>query len=104
MRLFVGDDWAESHHDIEVVDEAGAVLRSEQLAQPAALTAAYAATVRSLIAVISALNEQVTVLEEQVREHFCRHRTLGGCWSVRSASPRGYPREWSGKTPMLTSR
>jgi hypothetical protein len=29
--------------------------RSEQLAQPAALTAAYAATVRSLIAVITAL-------------------------------------------------
>ena len=50
-----------------------AALRGEQLAQPAALTAAYAATVRSLIAVIAALNEQVTVLEEQVREHFGRH-------------------------------
>jgi Transposase/Transposase IS116/IS110/IS902 family len=50
-----------------------AALRSEQLAQPPALAAAYAATVRSLIAVIAALNEQVTVLEEQVREHFGRH-------------------------------
>jgi transposase len=50
-----------------------AALRSEQLAQPAALTIAYAATVRSLIAVIAALNEQVKVLEEQVREHFGRH-------------------------------
>jgi hypothetical protein len=50
-----------------------AALRSEQLAQPPALAAAYAATVRSLIAVIGALNEQVTVLEEQVREHFGRH-------------------------------
>jgi Transposase/Transposase IS116/IS110/IS902 family len=50
-----------------------AALRGEQLAQPAALTTAYAATVRSLIAVIGALNEQVTVLEEQVREHFGRH-------------------------------
>jgi hypothetical protein len=50
-----------------------AALRGEQLAQPAALTAAYAATVRSLIAVIGALNDQVTVLEEQVREHFGRH-------------------------------
>jgi transposase len=50
-----------------------AALRSEQLAQPPALTAAYAATVRSLIAVITALNEQVRILEEQVREHFGRH-------------------------------
>ena len=23
MRLFVGDDWAEDHHDVEVMDEAG---------------------------------------------------------------------------------
>jgi transposase len=50
-----------------------AALRSEQLARPPALTAAYAATARSLIAVITALNEQVKVLEEQVREHFGRH-------------------------------
>ena len=50
-----------------------AALRSEQLAQPPALTAAYAATVRSLIAVIAALNEQVKALEEPVREHFGRH-------------------------------
>ena len=59
-----------------IPDKASAILaalRSEQLAQPAALTAAYAATVRSLIAVITALNEQVRLLEEQVREHFGRH-------------------------------
>ncbi len=24
--LFVGDDWAEDHHDIEIVDDAGQVL------------------------------------------------------------------------------
>jgi transposase len=59
-----------------VPDKANAVLaalRSEQLAQPAALTAAYAATVRSLIAVITVLNQQVKALEAQVREHFGRH-------------------------------
>jgi hypothetical protein len=50
-----------------------AALRSEQLAQPPVLAAAYAATVRSLLAVITTLNEQVKVLEEQVREHFGRH-------------------------------
>jgi Transposase/Transposase IS116/IS110/IS902 family len=48
-------------------------LRSEQLSQPPVLAAAYAATVRSLIAVIVTLNEQVRLLEEQVREHFGRH-------------------------------
>ena len=50
-----------------------AALRSEQLGQPEALTAAYAATVRSLIAVITVLNEQVKELQGQVGEHFGRH-------------------------------
>jgi transposase len=50
-----------------------AALRSEQLAQPPALTAAYAATARSLVAVIAALNEQVKALEGQVGDHFGRH-------------------------------
>jgi transposase len=50
-----------------------AALRSEQLGQPEALTAAYAATVRSLIAVITVLNEQVKALQGQVEEHFGRH-------------------------------
>ncbi len=50
-----------------------AALRSEQLGQPAALTAAYAATVRSLIAVITVLNEQVSALQGQVEEHFGQH-------------------------------
>jgi len=48
-------------------------LRSGQLAQPEVLALAYAAAARSLIAVITALNEQVKLLEEQVREHFGRH-------------------------------
>jgi transposase len=50
-----------------------AALRSEQLGQPEVLTAAYAAAVRSLIAVITVLNEQVKVLQGQVAEHFGRH-------------------------------
>ncbi len=50
-----------------------AALRSEQLGQPPALTAAYAATVRSLIAVITTLNEQVTALQGQVEAHFGQH-------------------------------
>jgi len=50
-----------------------AALRSEQLGQPPAVTAAYAVTARSLIAVITTLNAQVKIMEEQVREHFGRH-------------------------------
>jgi transposase len=50
-----------------------AALRGGQLGQPPALTAAYAATARALIAVIATLNEQVKILQGQVGEHFGRH-------------------------------
>jgi hypothetical protein len=50
-----------------------AALRGAQLGQPPAVTAAYAVTVRSLIAVITTLNEQVKTLQGQVEEHFGRH-------------------------------
>jgi hypothetical protein len=50
-----------------------AALRSEHLGQPPAVTAAYAATVRSLIAVITVLNEQVKVLQGHVEADFGRH-------------------------------
>ena len=36
MRLFVGDDWAEDHHDVEVMDEAGKVLAKRRLPEGAA--------------------------------------------------------------------
>jgi transposase len=50
-----------------------AALRAEHLGQPEILAAAYAATVRSLIALIITLNEQVKILQGQVEEHFGRH-------------------------------
>ena len=31
MRLFVGDDWAEDHHDVEVMDATGRVLARRRL-------------------------------------------------------------------------
>jgi len=31
VRLFVGDDWAENHHDVEVMSEAGKVLAKARL-------------------------------------------------------------------------
>jgi hypothetical protein len=50
-----------------------AALRGDHLGQPPALTAAYAATARSLIAVIITLNEQVKVLQQEVETHFGQH-------------------------------
>src|SRR6516225_10776238 len=50
-----------------------AALRGEHLGQPEVVTAAYAATARSLIAVITTLNEQVKILQGQVGEHFGQH-------------------------------
>ncbi|HYS33239.1 MAG TPA: IS110 family transposase [Streptosporangiaceae bacterium] len=50
-----------------------AALRGEQLGRPPTVTAAYAVTVRSLIAVITTLNEQVKELQGQVEQHFGRH-------------------------------
>ena len=47
-----------------------AVLRSPQLGQPSAVTAAYAATVRSLIAVITTLNEQGGRQSSLLRKRF----------------------------------
>ena len=59
-----------------ITDRATAILAAlagEQLGQPPALTAAYAATVRSLVAVLATLNEQVKILQGQVEEDFGRH-------------------------------
>jgi transposase len=50
-----------------------AALRGERLDQPAAVTAARAAAVRALIAVIAVLNEQIKILQGQVEADFGRH-------------------------------
>nr|WP_321182559.1 IS110 family transposase [Mycobacterium kansasii] len=50
-----------------------AVLRSQQLGRDPVITGAYAATTRSIAAVLATLNEQITALEEQVEQHFGRH-------------------------------
>jgi Transposase/Transposase IS116/IS110/IS902 family len=64
---------ARRHRVPDKADAILAALRAEHLGQPAALTAAYAATARSLVAVLVTLNEQVRFLEAQVKEHFGRH-------------------------------
>ncbi|MGV1010733.1 MAG: IS110 family transposase [Dermatophilaceae bacterium] len=49
------------------------VLRSEHLGQPEPVTAAYAATVRSLTAVLTTLNTEIASLEKEVKAHFGQH-------------------------------
>jgi transposase len=50
-----------------------AVLRAPHLGQPAVVTAAYAATTRAAVAVLTALHEQVKALQGQVDAHFGLH-------------------------------
>jgi transposase len=48
-------------------------LRSEQLGRHKVITGAYAATTRSIVAVLATLNEQIKVLQGQVEQHFGQH-------------------------------
>jgi hypothetical protein len=82
----------------DIPDKATAILaalRSAQLGQPPAVAAAYAVTARSLIAVITVLNEQVKALESQVEADFGRHpdaeiyRSQPGLGSVLGARVLG---------------
>lgn len=50
-----------------------AVLRAKHLSQPAAVTAAYADSVRALVALLVTLNEQVNFLHGQVEDYFGQH-------------------------------
>jgi transposase len=64
---------ARRHRIADRTTEIMAALRAPQLGQPPALTAAYAAAVRALIAMIITLNEQARILQEQVEADFGRH-------------------------------
>jgi transposase len=59
-----------------VTDKAAAIqaaLRAQHLGQPEVVTAAYAASVQALIAVLTVLNTQVKTLQGQVETHFGQH-------------------------------
>src|ERR1700756_3658031 len=53
--------------------EIAAVLRTEQLAAPAPLTAAFAASTRAAVGIISELNHQINELETELATHFETH-------------------------------
>ncbi len=59
-----------------IADKAAAIqtaLRAEHLGQPDVVTTAYAATTRAAVAVLAAINEQITALQSQVDAHFGQH-------------------------------
>ncbi|MGP3918964.1 transposase [Nonomuraea sp. 10N515B] len=63
-------------HRRKIPDKAAAIqaaLRTEQLGRPEVVAAACSATVRSAVAVLSVLNEQIKTLQGQVEAHFGRH-------------------------------
>jgi len=68
-------------------------LRAPQLAQPAAITAAYAAAVQAAAAVLTTLNEQITRLEAQVEAHFLQHPDAGIYLSQPGIGPVNGARE-----------
>ena len=60
--------------DIEIkTDRIQAALRGEQLGRATVIIAAYAATVRSAVAILTTLNTEIKALQEQVDAHFGRH-------------------------------
>src|SRR5205809_556270 len=48
-------------------------LRVEQLAAPAAVTAAFATSTRAMVGIIAELNRQITALETELATHFETH-------------------------------
>jgi transposase len=64
---------ARRHRVADNAAELQATLRTEHLAQPSVVVAAYAVTVQAAVAVIGTLNTQIETLEAQVGAHFGRH-------------------------------
>ncbi|HVQ19189.1 MAG TPA: IS110 family transposase [Actinomycetes bacterium] len=60
-------------HVADRAEQIQTALRSEQLTQPPAVAAAYAATVRSQVAVLATLSAEVKTMQGEVEAHFGRH-------------------------------
>ncbi len=66
-------------------------LRAPQLAQPAAITAAYAAAMQAAAAVLITLNEQISRLRTSWRPIFCSTRTLRSTCPSPASGPSTAP-------------
>jgi hypothetical protein len=68
VRLFAGDDWAEDHHDVAVMDEAGKVLARGRLPEGVAGMARLHALVGGCLGITATLAANVA------------HGRAGACW------------------------
>ena len=64
---------ARRRHVTERTEQIHTALRAEQLTQPPAVAAAYAATVRSQVALLTTLNAEIDIMEAEVSTHFGQH-------------------------------
>ncbi len=73
--IFVGDDWSEDHHDVEVQDETGRRLVRQRGADARAgeIQAALRGEHLEPPAVLAEMNRQLAPLELQLADHFERH-------------------------------
>jgi transposase len=60
-------------HVVDRAEQIKTVLRAEQLTQPPAVAAAYAATVRSQVAILSTLNAEIATMQDEVADYFGQH-------------------------------
>src|SRR4051812_15671010 len=73
--IFVGDDWAEDHHDVHVMDEAGKRLASKRLPEG--------------LAGIGAFHEMIAEHADDARQVFVGIETDRGLW-VSALAAAGY--------------
>ena len=64
---------ARRRHVGERAEQIQSVLRGERLTQPPAVATAYAATVRSQVAVLTTLNAEIATMQGEVAAHFGQH-------------------------------
>jgi transposase len=64
---------ARRRHVAERTEQIRTALHQEQLTQPPAVTTAYAAIVRSQVAVLTVLNAEITTMQGEVTAHFGQH-------------------------------
>ena len=119
--IFVGDDWAEDHHDVEVLDEAGRALARRRLGEGVAGIGA----LHALIAEHAAEPEEVVVGIETdrglwvgslVAAGYAVHAISPARGGSLSGAPRGVGRQvrrrrrphvrptWSAPTAISTGR
>lgn len=64
---------AHRHQVTAKAERIAAVLATPQLGQPAPITAAYAASVRAQVAILTVLGTQINTMQKQVEAHFGQH-------------------------------